>query len=158
MPSIFGPHGYAVLRRQELLPAVLVEVRRNGRTFTLDSSASAAAPGRSIASRAWTVLTVTDAATTPAISNAGQPVASVPVPAHGSVILQLEVTDTFGTSDSARVTISASGGVSDSPPPDTGVHRGGGGGPDGLLLALLCVLLAATLARHRLSCFRSPEF
>jgi nitric oxide reductase NorD protein len=28
MPSIFGPRGYALLRRQELLPAVLVEVVR----------------------------------------------------------------------------------------------------------------------------------
>jgi nitric oxide reductase NorD protein len=28
MPSIFGPRGYALLRRQELLPAVLVEVIR----------------------------------------------------------------------------------------------------------------------------------
>jgi nitric oxide reductase NorD protein len=28
LPSIFGPRGYAVLRRQELLPAVLVEVVR----------------------------------------------------------------------------------------------------------------------------------
>jgi nitric oxide reductase NorD protein len=28
MPSIFGRRGYALLRRQELLPAVLVEVVR----------------------------------------------------------------------------------------------------------------------------------
>jgi nitric oxide reductase NorD protein len=28
MPSIFGPRGYAVLRRQDLLPAVLIEVVR----------------------------------------------------------------------------------------------------------------------------------
>jgi hypothetical protein len=28
MPSIFGPRGYALLPRQELLPAVLVDVVR----------------------------------------------------------------------------------------------------------------------------------
>jgi hypothetical protein len=28
MPSIFGPRGYTVPRRQELLPAVVVEVVR----------------------------------------------------------------------------------------------------------------------------------
>jgi hypothetical protein len=28
MPSLFGPRGYTVLRRQELLPAVIVDVVR----------------------------------------------------------------------------------------------------------------------------------
>ncbi|HTQ35580.1 MAG TPA: S8 family serine peptidase [Steroidobacteraceae bacterium] len=132
-----------------LRPAVTVSVSRNGRSYLLDGSTSAAAAvdGRAIASYAWSVVDVTGGATVPAISGADQAIASIPVPAQGSVTLQLAVTDNAGASDSARVTATADSASSDSTPPQQRVQHGGGG-PDIRLLALLCLLLAARLARR----------
>jgi serine protease len=140
-----------------LRPAALVQVRRSGNTYVLDGSASGAATGndRTLTSYAWTVLSVDGGATTPGIVGAAQALASVPVPTQGSVTLQLAVTDNLGDSDTANVTLSASGGSSSAAPASTSVPRGGGAA-DGVLLLVLGTLLARratqrrTLLKHRL--------
>jgi serine protease len=122
---------------------------RVGSTLTLDGSASAASTGRSIASQSWTVESVTGGAATPTVVNAAQLVASVAAPSQGSITLRLTITDNLGASDSARLTIAASGDItSEAPPPQDGVSRGGGS-VNLWLLALCMLLLAYPQFAHR---------
>jgi serine protease len=125
-------------------PAVLAQVTGiagAARPLTLDGSASTAAAGRTIASYAWTVVTVAGGATTPTIQAANQALATVITPSQGSIVLRLTVTDNFASSDSATVTINAVGGSSTtSPPPDTS-NSGGGGALDAIWLMLIALLL-----------------
>ncbi len=132
--------------RAALRPAVLISVSRSGNVYRLNGSPSAAADSgaRSIAGYAWSVTGVTGGADTPAITNADQAVASVPVPARGSVTVRLIVTDSSGDSDNAEVVLKPVSASSSSPPPAAEVHRGGGS-LDGVLLALLGLLFAIRL-------------
>ena len=68
---------------QALRPAAVAHVTgvvAAGRTLTLDGSGSGAADGRTIATFAWTVESVTGGATMPAIGTPGQAVATLPAP------------------------------------------------------------------------------
>jgi serine protease len=137
-----------------LRPAVLVSISRSGITYTLDGTASAAATGRSIASYAWTVQTVTGGAAMPTITGASQSTATVAAPVQGSVTVQLRVTDDQGATDTALASLAAVAGSSGSPPPQTAISHGGGG-LDAALLALLGALLAARVPR-RLTSSKAP--
>jgi len=136
-----------------LQPAAIAQVTtgpsRAGGALTLDGSASAAATGRTLTGIAWSVEGIAGGATTPGISNANQLVASIPAPAHGTVTLRLTLTDDQGDSSFTRVTATAAGGDSESPPADTAVHRDGGGSLDIAMLGLLLLLVAARYARRR---------
>jgi hypothetical protein len=95
------------------------------------------------------VVSATSGASSPAITNATQSVASVPVQANGTVVMRLTVTDNLGASDTADVSIvmaaASSGGTgATSPPPSTST---GGGGEYSWLLMLLAGLML--LARRR---------
>lgn len=123
-----------------------------GRTLTLDGSQSTAATGigRSVASYAWTLVSVNGGAGTPSIQNAMQSVASVLSPTQGNLVLRLTVTDNMGAIDTADVTITAASGgattTSSSPPPSMGGSSGGGGS---LSLSLLLLVAVMTLLRLR---------
>jgi serine protease len=138
-----------------LRPAALAQVTgtvRTGQTLVLDGSHSAAATGRTLVNWQWSVVSATGGATTPAIGAANQPIASVPAPAFGSIVLRLSVTDNAGSSDSATVTITGTGtATTDAPPPQPEVSRSGGGNFDGWLLALIALLLAARVTRRNAS-------
>jgi len=137
---------------EALRPIALAQVTgtvRAGNTVSLDGAKSGVATGRT-ASYQWTVVSATLGASTPAISNATQPLASVPVQANGTVVLRLTVTDNLGASDFADVSIameaaSSGGTTSTSPPPATG--SGGGGSYSWLLMMLSGALLMARRQR-----------
>lgn len=132
-----------------LRPAALVKTRRLGANYILDGRASAAADmGRTIVGHAWSVTGATGGAGMPVIDNADQAVASVAVPFHGSVTVQLLVTDSSGDSDTALVTVTAGDADSSSSPPIAGVSRGGGS-MDFAVLGMLCLLLFGRLASRR---------
>jgi serine protease len=86
-----------------------------GAIVMLDSAASAAACNRTIASHSWSVLSVTGTST-PVISNADQPVASVSAPSSGSFTLRLTITDNEGAIDFADITITATSASTTSTP------------------------------------------
>ena len=136
---------------QALRPAAVAQITGvvgAGRTLTLDGSASGAADGRSIASFAWTVESVTGGATPPVIGNPGQAVATLPSPVTGTLSLRLTVTDNLATSDSVLVSVTGNGDTATtSPPPATGTG-GGGGALTSLTLSFLAILLWA-LRRRR---------
>jgi serine protease len=123
--------------QQALRPVARARIKRTGNTVELDGSASAAAviDGRTLVSHAWTVESVSGGAASPLITNADQPVASVPTFGPGRVTLLLTVTDSNGDSDTTSVSVA---GV-----------RGGGGNFDAPWLALLLLLLGAQHARRR---------
>ncbi len=125
--------------QQALRPVALATVTHSGQTFTLDGSGSFAATGdnRSIVTHAWAVQILAGGASMPTINNANQPIASVLAPEQGSVTLQLTVTDNLGGSDTASVTVNATG------------SSGGGGGSLGIpLLGLLALLFLARQVRR----------
>jgi serine protease len=137
-----------------LQPAVLAQVTGIvgiGRVLTLDGSQSSVATGvgRTAASYAWTVVSTSGGAGTPAIINATQAVASVESPAVGSYTLRLTLTDNLGASDNALVTVTAAGtggsSGSTSPPPST---ASGGGGTLSPMTVLLLALFAVALMRR----------
>jgi len=134
-----------------LRPAVLVSVARSGSAFTLNGELSAAAStgARSIVSYAWSVTATSGGATMPLITNPDQAIASVPVPAQGTVTIQLVVTDSSGDSDQAEVTLTRYSAGSNSAPPVAEVRRGGGG-LDGILLALLGLMLVGRMCHRRM--------
>jgi hypothetical protein len=130
-----------------LQPAVLVKATRSSHVYVLDGSASAAATGRSIVSREWLVVSTSGGAELPVISNATEDVASLPVPTHGTVVVQLAITDDQGATGTTRVTLTPDEATSDAAPAQDSLHRGGGGGMDMALLALLALLLATAMRR-----------
>jgi len=107
---------------EALRPIALAAVTgtlRAGATVTLDGSKSGVATGRTGAYQ-WSVVSATSGASAPAISNATQPVASVPVQANGTVVLRLTVTDNLGATDTADVSIAmaaATGTTTTTAPP-----------------------------------------
>ncbi len=139
----------AVLAAQR--PAVFTSVTGvvgAGRQLTLDGSRSAAATGRSIAGYLWSVVSTSGGAASPTIASSTQAVATVTSPNSGSYVLRLTVTDNLGSSDSALVTVTATGGSSSSPPPASEAGGGSGGGgamPIPLLLLAALLLLARQL-------------
>jgi serine protease len=120
-----------------------------GRLLTLDGSQSAVATGRSVASYLWSVVSTSGGAASPSIGSPAQAVATVLSPNAGSYVLRLTVTDNFGSSDSALVTVTAVGGTSSSPPPAHGGGGDGGGGEASFTLLLLAAILL--LARLRMT-------
>jgi serine protease len=125
------------------------------RTLTLDGASSAASQGRTIASYAWSVASLADGATAPALATPAAPTTSMPSPTFGSVTLRLTVTDDRGAIDTADVTVTAAnaGGsvVTPQAPPSTPAAQssGGGGGLDAWLLAALGLLAARRLRPSR---------
>jgi serine protease len=137
----------AVLAAQR--PAVFVSTTGPSgasRQVTLNGTQSAAASGRSIASYLWTVESLSGGATTPTINSPTQAIATTLSPNNGSYVLRLTVTDNLGASDSALVTVNASGGSSSSPPP---AHGGSGGGGGAVSMGLLLLLALLLLGRPR---------
>jgi serine protease len=136
---------------EALRPVALAAVTgtlRAGNVVSLDGSKSGVATGRT-GTYQWSVVSATSGASSPAITNATQSVASVPVQANGTVVMRLTVTDNLGASDTADVSIvmaaASSGGTgATSPPPSTST---GGGGEYSWLLMLLAGLML--LARRR---------
>ena len=130
--------------------AAVTGTLRAGNTVSLDGSASGVATGRT-GTYQWSVVSATSGASPPAITNAAQSVASVPVQANGTVLLRLTVTDNLGATDSADVSIvmaaaSSGGTTTTSPPPST--STGGGGAYSWLLLLLSGGLLIARRRRN----------
>jgi serine protease len=133
---------------EALRPIALAQVTgtlRAGNVVTLDGSKSGVATGRT-GTYLWSVVSATLGASTPAISNVTQSVASVPVQANGTVVLRLTVTDNTGATDMADVSIAMDAGSSGgtgatSPPPST--STGGGGEYSWLLLLLGGAMLIA---------------
>jgi serine protease len=119
-----------------------------GQTLTLDGSASAAATGRNIAAYAWTTVAATGGAGSATFSAPAASITTLLTPQAGSLTLRLTITDNFGATDTADVTIDAptSGGatVTPSAPPATPPSASGGGGSSGLLWM---AVLGAALAR-----------
>jgi serine protease len=117
--------------------------------LTLDGSRSGVATGRT-ASYQWTVVSVTNGATTPTIQNPTQAIASFTAPAQGSVILRLTVTDNLGATDTADViaTVIATGGSSGSTAPPPASSKSGGGGEMSWLLLVGLAMLIAVRARR----------
>jgi serine protease len=115
-----------------LRPAANARVKYSAGKVELDGSSSAAAvaEGRTIVSHAWTVQSVSDGASTPAITNSDQLVASIRPPRQGRVTLLLTVTDSAGDTDTTSVSVAGTGG------------GGGGGSTDAAWLALLLLLVA----------------
>jgi serine protease len=115
-----------------------------GAALTLDGSRSGVANGRT-ATYAWTVVSTSNGATTPAIQNAALAIAGITAPSQGTVVLRLTVSDNLGASDTAdlTVTVAATGGTggSTAPPPSTNTKSGGGGAFGWPLLLGLAMLL-----------------
>ncbi|MGC4027975.1 MAG: S8 family serine peptidase [Steroidobacteraceae bacterium] len=113
------------------------------RVLTLDGTGSGAAAGRNLVSYTWTVVSTAGGAVMPSISSANQASAAVESPTRGSYTLRLTIADNHGATDSADVTVTASGSTdsSNSPPAKSG--GGGSNTPVSLLLLgmLLCILL-----------------
>jgi serine protease len=137
---------------EALRPIAIAEVTgllRAGSPLTLDGSKSSAATGRT-ASFLWTVASVSGGAAAPGITNATQSIATVTAQAAGTVVLRLTVTDNFGASDAADVTVVITGTSgstgSTSPPPTTG---NGGGGVLSLPLLLGAAAMLALRRRAR---------
>lgn len=129
--------------------ASLVGTIKPGAALTLDGSGSGVATGRT-ASYQWSVVSTSNGASAPAIQNATQAIAGIAAPAVGSTVLRLTVTDNLGATDSAdvTVTVTATGGSTDStaPPPSAG-KSGGGGALSWWLLIGLCAALVSRLRR-----------
>jgi serine protease len=119
-----------------------------GRQLTLDGSQSAAAAGRTVASHFWSVVSTSGGAASPTIGTPTQAVATVLSPSAGSYVVRLTVTDNLGSSDSALVTVTATGGSSSSPPP---AHGGGSGGGGSTSITLLLLAAALLLFRRRVA-------
>jgi serine protease len=78
-----------------------------GQTVVLSAAASAAACGRSVASYAW-AITANGSGGSAALSSPNGATSSLPAPAHGTITVQLVVTDDQGLADSATIVIGPS--------------------------------------------------
>ncbi|MEO8313921.1 MAG: S8 family serine peptidase [Pseudomonadota bacterium] len=146
--GMLNAHG-AVLAAQR--PAVYAGVSGTSRQKTLDGSQSAAAAGRSIASYLWSVVSTSGGAASPTITSAAQAISTVTAPNSGGFVLRLTVTDNLGSSDSALVTITGTGGSSTSPPPE---DDSGGGGSVSIMFLLLTTFLLLAQRRHFVTALR----
>jgi serine protease len=149
--GMLNAHGAVLAAQRPAVFARATGVVGAGRLLTLDGSQSAAATGRTVATYLWSVVSTSGGAASPTIGTPSQAVATVLSPNAGSYVLRLTVTDNFGSSDSALVTVTAVGGTSSSPPPAHGGAGSGGGGA----VSITLLLLAATLlvARRRITPF-----
>jgi serine protease len=82
-----------------------------GQNVTLSAIGSAAACGHTIASYSWSIV----GSSTTAIQNANTAAATIVAPSSGSVTVQVTVTDDAGATDTARVTVSATGASTSAP-------------------------------------------
>jgi serine protease len=136
---------------EALRPIALAAVTgtlRAGATVTLDGAKSGVASGRT-GTYQWSVVSATSGASAPAITNATQLVASVPVQANGTVVLRLTVTDNLGATDTADVSIAmvaATGATTTTAAPPSS-STGGGGEFPWLLSVLAAVMLIARRRR-----------
>ena len=135
-----------------------------GQDVTLRASGSAAACNRTVSSYAWSV--VNGGASPPPIIGADSATATVTVPASGTLVLRLIVTDSAGAIDQALVTIGpgvvASAAPSNAgtaacpaainpvpPPPQAPITgSGGGGGTIGGIALLVLALLRLRRGRR----------
>lgn len=140
--GMLNAHGAVQAAQRPVVYAVLAGT---GRLKTLNGGQSAVAVGRTLASAMWTVVSTSGGAATPTINAPAQLIATVDAPTTGSFVVRLTVTDNLGSSDSALVTVTATGGSSTSPPPV--VDSGGGGGSMSIMLLLLVGFML--LARQR---------
>ncbi len=131
-----------------------------GADVALNASTSIAAPGRTIASFAWTVHF--SSGTAPNITGAGLANAAVPAPANGEAALRLTITDDTGAQDVAyvalrtgtsttttNITVSQDAPSPTPPPPPPPPPSGGGGGGGALSLWLLALLASLAALRYR---------
>jgi hypothetical protein len=135
----------------------------SGSTVTLNAAGSAAACGHTIASYAWSVT-----AGSAALSATAGATTSLTAPTSGTVTVRLVVTDEAGKSDTADVTVSATGAATSAPsaaghaacpasinpnppPPSTPSSTGqtGGGGGGGALSWIEFGLLGALAVGRR---------
>ena len=106
-----------------------------GTTVRLDGSGSTAAPGHSVASYAWSV--VSGGGLAQISSGANSAVATLVTSAPGSVIVRLRITDDAGTVATADSTINVAAAL------------GGGGGGGAMNVRWLLALSAAVLLLWR---------
>jgi serine protease len=145
--GMLNAHGAVLAAQRPVVIARLDGIVGTNRQLTLNGSQSAVAAGRTAASYLWSVVSTSGGATTPTISGANQAVATVMSPSTGSYTIRFTVTDNFGTSDSATLTVTAAGDTPPitTPPPSggDGGNTGGGGGSVSILTLLLAALMLA---------------
>lgn len=116
-----------------------------GQAVTLGSSSTVLAPGRTIASRQWTLLTPGAGVADLGTQDATAASITLTPSADGVFVVQLTVTDNAGASSSTTMSVTAGTGT---PPPPS--DSGGGGGGGALSAAWLAALaLAVWLSRPR---------
>lgn len=86
-----------------------------GTNITLGGDGSVAACQHTIASYQWSVVSVSNGATTPTIVNPTSATATVQAPSTGSVTVRLTVTDDAGKQDTADVVITSSSASTSAP-------------------------------------------
>jgi serine protease len=112
----------------------------SGHPLTVDGSASTAAAGRTINGYAWSVVTTSGGATAPVPANPSSATTTLISPTTGSYTLRLTVTDNFGATDTADLTVQAAASA-----PST---SSGGGGELGLELIGLALLASSRRQRE----------
>ncbi len=142
--------GAAVASVQQLPSAVIAASSTTpsaGDTISLQASGSSAASGRSIAGYQWTVLSGSDLASFIGATDGSS--VSLATRAAGTVLVQLTVTDSSGTSNSSSQAITVTAAPVVVVTPGDGGSGGGGGGAlgGGWLLGLVAAVLV--LARRR---------
>ena len=126
-----------------------------GTTITLDAAASAAMAGRTIVDWLWTIVSAPAGAS---LTSAGAESTGLQLPAEGSYLVRVTITDSSGASDEAVHAVTVSAAVA--PPVTTQPEAsggGGGGGDAGWLLPLMLLLAWPWLGERPRCLRRSPK-
>ena len=110
-----------------------------GTTITLDAAASAAMAGRTIVDWLWTIVSAPAGAS---LTSANAQSTGLQLPAEGSYLIRVTITDSAGASDEAvhAVTVAAAVAPPVTTQPEASGGGGGGGGDAGWLLPLVLLL------------------
>ena len=126
-----------------------------GTTITLDAAASTAMAGRTIVDWLWTIVSAPAGAS---LTSAGAESTGLQLPAEGSYLVRVTITDSSGASDEAVHAVTVSAAVA--PPVTTQPEAsggGGGGGDAGWLLPLMLLLAWPWLGERPRCLRRSPK-